>query len=196
MKFYFLALFSLLSLNTYAVSKTDIKNTLDSRQHRCMNIDLDLGQENKPGFVSFIYIECTHYSIVFTTNLYFDNGFNSYKANNILSHTHDNKTLSSILKYPASSSILKDYRKNADSITIDFMDKHNFKAFMNHIYKQRLPYSMHTSEYLKILDSRKGMFITQQVDVNFLKFDEAYTFLESVLDNYYHIPLSSLIITN
>lgn len=178
------------------MSKGDIKILLDSQTHRCMSTRVGINQHNKSELASLTYVECSHYNVLLTTNLYFDKGFDSYKANNILSHTHDRKTLSSILKHPITSSIYKDQTKNSDAIIINFMNQNNFKALMKSIYKQRMPYSMSTTEYLKILDNKKGMLITQQVDVNFLKFNDAYNFLENVTENYYYTPLSSLNITN
>jgi hypothetical protein len=186
----------LISINTNAATKLDIENGLKPYKERCMYGGVKLNTKSERSFISIFSVECTHYTVLLTTNIYKDTGFDSNLAEIELSRKHENKKLSSILRRPPAKSLYNRYKTITNGTTVNFLEYKDFKNLMSYIYKKRLPYSMNTIEDLKRLNGKKGLVITQQVDVNFLKLDDAYEFVEYVTKNYFKSPVTKMTVSN
>ena len=174
----------------------DIENGLKQYKDRCMYGQVKLTTKSKRSFISIASVECTHYTVFLTSNIYSDTGFESELAEIELSRNYDGKTLSSIMRRPPKNSLYKRYKNITNGTTIDYLKKNDFKNLMSYIYKKRLPHSMNTTEDLKRLNGKKGLVITQVVDVNFLKLDDAYRFIEYVTKNNYKTLVIEMTVSN
>ncbi len=182
----------LISVNVNAATQLDIENGLKPYKERCMSRQVKLTTKSKISFISIASVGCSHFTVSLTSNIYSDTGLESELAVLELSRNYEGKTLSSIMRRPPKNSLYKRYKNITNGTTINYLEKNNFKKLMSYIYKKRLPHSISTIEDLKRLNEKKGLVITQLVDVNFLKLDDAYRFIEHVTKNYYKTPVSEM----